>query len=464
MLRVFNHYIPSSIIWLILVELGVLYASVHLGIDVRFSEPFGDPSDKILLEPIMPKALSFTLAMWFSMTAMGLHTRNVVDDFAGMMIRIFLSFGLGFIGNTILFYLAPELFLGRGVFIITIFIAFFGILITRTFFQKINNNELFRLRVLVVGAGKKAKIIEKLEKQAQKRGQQIIGYVCVDSTVAYIDANKILKVKTSLLDLVREHDIDELVVAMTDRRQGFPAAQLMDCKMHGVIVRDLLNFVERVKGNIELEVLHPSNMIFSSGFIKANRNKRIFDVIVSLFILVLTSPVFILTAVLIWLSSFGTRPIFYKQIRTGLGGKDFFVRKFRSMKVNAEKDGGAQFAKKNDARVTFIGRIIRKTRIDELPQLLNVLKGEMSFVGPRPERPEFVEGFIKEIPHYDLRHVVKPGISGWAQICYPYGENIEDTKNKLEYDLYYIKNYSLFLDLTILFQTVQVVVFGQGAR
>ncbi len=464
MLRVFNHYIPSSILWLILIEFAVLFASVYLGVEVRFSEPFGEPVDKMLIEPIMPKALSFMFAMWFSMTAMGLHTRNIVNDFAGMMIRIFLSFGIGFVGNTLLFYMAPELFLGRGVFIITMFIAFFGILITRTFFQKINNNELFRRRILVVGAGKKAKIIEKLEEQARIRGQEIVGYVCVDSTVAYIDANKILKVKTTLLDLVREYDIDELVVAMTDRRQGFPAEQLMSCKMRGVFVRELLDFVERIKGNIELQVLHPSNMIFSSGFIKANRNKRIFDVVVSLSILVLTGPLFILTAALIWLSSFGTRPIFYKQLRIGLGGEEFFVRKFRSMIVNAEKDGGAQFAKKNDARVTFIGRIIRKTRIDELPQLLNVLKGEMSFVGPRPERPEFVKEFIKEIPHYELRHVVKPGISGWAQICYPYGENIEDTKHKLEYDLYYIKNYSLFLDLTILFQTVQVVVFGQGAR
>lgn len=463
MLRIFNHYIPTSILWLILVELAVLYASVYLGVELRFSVPFGVPSDKFLLEPIVPKAISFTLAMWMSMTVMGLHTRNVVDEFAGMMIRIFLSFGIGFIGNALLFYIAPELFLGRGVFVLTMFVAFFGILITRTFFQKLDNNLLFRRRILIVGAGKKAKIIEKLEKQAHKRGQEIIGYVCVDSTVAHIDAHKILKVKTDLLDLVRENSIDELVVAMTDRRQGFPSAQLMNCKMHGIFVRDLLNFAERIKGNIELEVLHPSIMIFSSGFIKATKNKRIFDLLVSFFILVLTSPIFVLTAALIWLSSFGTKPIFYKQIRTGLGGKEFYVLKFRSMKVDAEKNG-AQFAKKKDSRVTLIGKFIRKTRIDELPQLLNVLKGDMSFVGPRPERPEFVKEFIEKIPHYDLRHAVKPGISGWAQICYPYGENIEDTKSKLEYDLYYIKNYSLFLDLTIIFQTVQVVVFGQGAR
>lgn len=463
MFRLFQHYIPSSIIWLILVELVVLYFSVYLAVELRYSPPFGNPADKVILEPLLPKAISFMVAMWISMTAMGLHTRNVVDDFSGMMIRIFLSFGLGFVGNTLLFYVAPELFLGRGVFIFTILISFFGILFTRTIFQNINKNSLFQRRILVLGAGKKAKIIEKLEANADKRGQVILGYVCIDSTVAHVNADNIMRIKTTLFDLAKELDIDEIVVAMTDRRQGFPAKQLMDCKVHGIFIRDLLDFVERIKGNIELDVLHPSIMIFSHGFVKANKNKRIFDLIVSLFILILTSPIFILTASLIWLSSFGTKPIFYKQTRVGLGGKNFSVLKFRSMKVDAEKDG-AQFAKKKDSRVTFIGKIIRKTRIDELPQLLNVLKGDMSFVGPRPERPEFVKDFIEQIPHYDLRHAVKPGISGWAQICYPYGANIEDTKNKLEFDLYYIKNYSLFLDLTIIFQTVQVVVFGQGAR
>jgi lipopolysaccharide/colanic/teichoic acid biosynthesis glycosyltransferase len=166
---------------------------------------------------------------------------------------------------------------------------------------------------------------------------------------------------------------------------------------------------------------------------------------------------------LIWLSSFGRDPVFYRQVRMGIGDRPFTVLKFRSMKVNAEENG-AQFAKKNDSRVTMIGAFIRKTRIDELPQLINVLKGEMSFVGPRPERPEFVSGYEHDIPHYGLRHTVKPGITGWAQICYPYGDSLEDARKKLQFDLYYIKNYSLFLDLTILFQTAQVILFGKGAR
>ena len=207
-------------------------------------------------------------------------------------------------------------------------------------------------------------------------------------------------------------------------------------------------------------------MIFSSGFTSAvspSGGKRIFDVTVSLIILILASPIILLTTAAIWLSSLGREPVFYRQVRIGLCGAPFKVLKFRSMRVDAEKNG-AQFASKKDSRVTLIGAFIRKTRIDELPQLLNVLRGDMSFVGPRPERPEFVLNFQQSIPHYALRHVVKPGITGWAQICYPYGDNVEDTRNKLQYDLYYIKNYSSFLDMTILFQTMQVVLFGQGAR
>ena len=236
--------------------------------------------------------------------------------------------------------------------------------------------------------------------------------------------------------------------------------------MKGIVVRDIVHFMERVTGHIELNVLHPSTMIFSSGFTAAvspNGQKRVFDIVVSLLIITLTSPIIILTALSIWLSSLGRDPVLYRQTRTGLCNQPFDVLKFRSMKPDAEKNG-AQFAKKKDSRVTMIGAFIRKTRIDELPQLINVLKGEMSFVGPRPERPEFVLGFEQAIPHYSLRHTVKPGITGWAQICYPYGDSEKDTRNKLQYDLYYIKNYSMFLDLTILMQTVQVVLFGKGAR
>ncbi|MCW8855318.1 MAG: TIGR03013 family PEP-CTERM/XrtA system glycosyltransferase [Gammaproteobacteria bacterium] len=463
MLRIFHHYIPTSIVWLIVVEFIFLFASVYLGVEIRF---FDSPDGKQLLEPVFSKALSFSIAMWLSMTAMGLHTRNVIDDFSGLMIRIVLSFCLGFLGNTIVFYIYPDLFLGRGVFALSMMISFIGILFTRTVFQKLDKHKIFNRRILVLGVGSRAKILCDMNKAYNRQGYQIVGYIRSNEAVIEVAKENVLEIETTLVDLVLDKHIDEIVLAMDDRRQGFPVSGLLECKMLGVQIRDIVHFLERVTGHIELDVLHPSVMIFSSGFTKAvspGNGKRLFDIFACSVILILTSPILIGTYLAIWLSSYGRDPVFYKQTRIGLSNVPFEVLKFRSMKVDAEKDG-AQFAKKKDSRVTFIGAFIRKTRIDELPQLINVFKGDMSFVGPRPERPEFVLGFEHDIPHYSLRHTVKPGITGWAQICYPYGETIEDTRNKLQYDLYYIKNFSLFLDMTILFQTVQVVLFGQGAR
>ena len=463
MLRIFQHYIPTSIVWLIIIEFMVLYLSVYAGVEIRF---FEDPANKLLLEPLGPKALMFSAILWISMTSMGLHTRNVVDDFSSLMIRIFLSFGVGVIGSALVFYIYPELVLGRGVFGLALLIAFFGILLTRTVYQKLDNHHIFKRRILVMGTGEKSKIISKMSASAHMRGQEIVGYVPIDNKPPEVAEELVLQIETTLLDLAQDHHIDEIVLAMDDRRQGFPLSGLLECKMKGIFVREVVHFLERVTGHIELDVLHPSVMIFSSGFTKAvspGSGKRMFDIIASSLLLIIASPIIIFTAISIWLSSFGRDPVFYRQTRIGLCNGPFEVLKFRSMKTDAEKEG-AQFAKKKDSRVTMIGAFIRTTRIDELPQLINVLRGDMSFVGPRPERPEFVLGYEQSIPHYTLRHTVKPGITGWAQISYPYGETDEDTRNKLQYDLYYIKNYSLFLDMTILFQTIQVVLFGQGAR
>ena len=463
MLRIFHHYIPSSIVWLIAVEFFVLFLSVYIGIEIRFLD---SPDSKQLLEPVLSKSLSYSVAMWLSMTAMGLHTRNVVDDFSGLMIRIILSFCLGFLGNAIIFYIYPDLFLGRGVIALSMGVSFFGILLTRTIFQKLDKHKIFNRRILVLGVGSRAKILSDMNGVYKRQGYHIAGYVRSNEAAAEVSNDKILEIETTLVDLVLDNNIDEIVLAMDDRRQGFPVSGLLECKMLGVQIRDIVHFLERATGHIELDVLHPSVMIFSSGFTKAvspGNGKRLFDIIVCSVILILASPLLIITYIAIWLSSFGKYPVFYKQTRIGISNVPFEVLKFRSMKVDAEKNG-AQFARKQDSRVTLIGAFIRKTRIDELPQLINVLKGDMSFVGPRPERPEFVLGFEHDIPHYSLRHTVKPGITGWAQICYPYGETLEDTRNKLQFDLYYIKNFSLFLDMTILFQTIQVVLFGQGAR
>jgi len=449
-----------------LVELVVLFLSVYAGVYARFYDSTNIAHEFELLAPLDLKAATFALIMWLSMTATGLHARSNVDDFSGMMIRIFVSFLLG-LGVIILsYYLYPAIFLGRGVFAFALLVAFFGILFTRTIFQKLDNHKVFNRRLLIMGAGEKATLMEGRKAFAGTRGYEIVGFVDVDQNEVQVESNSLLEITSTLLDLCLDNEVDEIVLAMDDRRIGFPLSGLLECKMKGIVVRDLLDSLERITGHIELEALHPSAVIFSDGFTKAvsvSYAKRLFDILASLVILLATGPIILITMLSIWLSSFGRNPVFYRQIRLGLCDAPFEVMKFRSMKTDAEKDG-AQFAKKKDARVTRIGAFIRKTRIDELPQLLNVLKGDMSFIGPRPERPQFVLGFEQSIPHYSLRHTVKPGITGWAQICYPYGDTEEDTKNKLQYDLYYIKNYSLFLDMTILFQTVQVVLFGQGAR
>ena len=464
MVRVFRHYIPSSIIWLIFVETLLLYVSVYIGVEIRFSTPGEHVA--LVQTDLWVKALTFTIIMGVSLTAMGLYQRNLIIDFASMMIRLFIGFGVGFVFLTLAFYVLPKLFLGRGIIGFALMSAFFGIIFSRTLFQKVMNSDSFKNQVLVLGAGKHASQVEELNEQCNKRGFEIVGYVPLHENELLIDDSRIISIPDSIYNYAVDNNINEIVIAIDDRRKKFPADDLLNCKMEGIDVRDMVSFFERITGHLQLDALQPSVLIFSTGFSHAllqSISKRLFDIIVAAVILIIASPIILITAIVIYLSSFGRDPVLYRQLRVGLNDKLYNVLKFRSMKTDAEKDG-AQYAKKNDSRVTRIGSFIRTTRIDELPQLFNVLKGDMSFVGPRPERPEFVEGYSERISHYGLRHKVKPGITGWAQICYPYGETEEDAKKKLQYDLYYLKNYSLFLDFTIIFQTLQVVLFGKGAR
>jgi sugar transferase (PEP-CTERM system associated) len=261
-------------------------------------------------------------------------------------------------------------------------------------------------------------------------------------------------------------------VAIDERRRGpgteggIPLAELMDCRLSGIRVCDVQQFIEREASKLDVDLLRPSWLVFSDGFIMSPRrrlSKRAFDLVASLGLLLLFWPVMIAITVAIWVESRYSGPILLRQQRVGLGGAPFELLKFRSMVRDAEPDGPV-WASHNELRVTRVGRVIRKTRLDELPQLINVLKGEMSFVGPRPERPVFVNQLKAKIPYYAERHRVKPGITGWAQLCYPYGASVEDAKEKLQYDLYYLKNHSILLDLIILLQTVEVVVIGRGAR
>jgi sugar transferase (PEP-CTERM system associated) len=284
--------------------------------------------------------------------------------------------------------------------------------------------------------------------------------------VALRDGVTVFDQRRRLVDLVREHRISEIIVAVREQRGGgVPMDQLLDCRIGGVPIMDLAGFYERAKAEVPVDSLKTSWLVYGDGFVQGRlrqASKRVFDVVSSAVLLTLASPVMVLTALAIRLDSPG--PILYRQERVGLAGKGFSCIKFRSMRTDAEKDGVARWATKNDSRITRVGAFIRKTRIDELPQLFSVLHGEMSMVGPRPERPSFVAQLREQIPYYDLRHTVKPGLTGWAQVRYAYGASLEDARKKHQFDLYYVKNNSVLLDLQVLIETVSVVLFREGAH
>ncbi len=464
MIRIFKHYVPTALLYLCLIEAVIFVVATYLGALLRFVEQGLVMSEDV--GPLLPRAIVFLLVMMGCMTAMGLYQRHLLHGLRGMFIRIGMSFLVGFVVMSLLFYLFPQLLLGRGAFGLMLSIAVTGIIIARLVYVRVVDQDAIKRRILVLGAGDKAALIDQLlKRKADRRGFLIVGYVQIGNEKVAVKSDAVLLHELPLVDIANKYDVDELVVAVTDRRVAFPVDEILDCKMEGVDVVELLAFFERQYGKIILDILQPSWLIYSDGFGKSVMRsvaKRVFDVLASVMLLSMTLPIVLITAIAIYVNDRG--PVFYKQVRVGKNWRLFEVLKFRSMRVDAEKDDTPQFADKEDSRVTRVGKIIRMLRIDELPQLINVLRGDMSFVGPRPERPAFVEEFSEDIPYYAERHRVKPGITGWAQISYPYGASKNDTIHKLQYDLYYVKNYSLFFDLMILFLTAEVVLWGKGAR
>jgi len=347
-------------------------------------------------------------------------------------------------------------------------LGFIATALGRLLVSLVVSREALRQRVLVIGTGRHANLlVSRMRRQTDRRGFQLVGFVPMGENVEMVDAALHIDRSPGLAALVDEHDVDEIVVAVDDRRGVLPMKELLQCRVAGTNIVSLADFFEREAGKIKLGVLDPSVLVFGEGF-KCNSmrqaTKRLFDVVSSGVLLVLAAPLMILTALAILIESGFGQPILYQQERVGERGHNFPVLKFRSMRTDAEKDGVARWATSNDDRITRVGRFIRKVRIDELPQIFNVLRGDMSFVGPRPERPQFVEQLTREIPYFGLRHCVKPGITGWAQLRYAYGASVEDAAEKLKYDLYYVKHNSMLFDIAILLQTVEVVLFGKGAR
>jgi len=349
---------------------------------------------------------------------------------------------------------------------LAVILAVGGVLTSRLIFARVADEDIFKRRVLVYGAGYAAAALTRLRRAADRHAFALVGFVQPADEERAVPSERVLESDGDLCALCERLAITEVVVAMDDRRRGFPIPELLDCRLAGIDVTELLTFLERETGRVHIDLLNPSWLIFGQGFRRDPLrlfSSRALDVLASLGVLIVALPAMALTFFAIKIEDGWQAPALYRQERVGLGGRVFKVLKFRSMRQDAELNG-AQWAQHGDPRVTRVGAIIRKLRIDELPQVFNVLRGHMSFVGPRPERPEFVAQLAEKIPYYVQRHCIKPGITGWAQLCYPYGSSEKDALEKLQYDLYYIKNNSLLFDLAILIQTAEVVLFGKGAR
>ncbi len=408
----------------------------------------------------MVVTIIFQLCLYF----FDLYDLNSGISMPDTVTRITQAFGFGCIILAILYYLIPDLLISSRVFWSGYLVICLTITLWRSFYHFVLRKRLFVQSVIIVGTGKLACDIAREVEGRRDSVNKVVAFVG-DEDPEY-NPNKV-PVYLQLEDMepaVSLQQVERIIVAPDDRRGSTPVQTLLQCKLRGIIVEHGVSFYERIAGRVLVERLAPSWIIFSDGFgfSRLKRSlKRCADICLSVILLILTLPVLLLSAIIVKLESAG--PIFYRQERVGQYGIPFYLIKLRSMCQDAEKDG-AVWASVNDQRVTRFGAIIRKVRIDELPQLWNVIKGEMSFVGPRPERPIFVEQLVKEIPYYGIRHVIKPGITGWAQICYPYGASKEDALRKLEYDLYYLKNFSIALDFVIVFRTIKTVLGQRGAR
>jgi sugar transferase (PEP-CTERM system associated) len=350
---------------------------------------------------------------------------------------------------------------------LAILLAFAGLLLIRHAVVLPLVVRLLPHRVLVLGTGPEARLVEASLALNNPLGTRLVGFYGVERPQdAAVAPSRVIAKSASLEEVVRQLSINEIIIAVRQQRGGvLPLRSLLNCRISGVQITDLAGYFERVHGQVPIEALKVSWLIYGHGFRQSawrNTVKRSFDLAASLALIIVALPLATVAALLI--AAEGGGPVIYRQQRVGLHGRVFTVYKMRTMAQDAEKDGKAAWAAVNDARVTRVGRLLRLTRVDELPQLLNVLKGEMSFVGPRPERPEFVAMLTEQIPFYEVRHSVKPGLTGWAQVRYSYGATVEQSIRKLEYDLYYVKNHTLVLDLLILFETMRVVLLGEGAR
>ncbi|GGC19596.1 sugar transferase [Novosphingobium marinum] len=461
MIRLFKHYIPHAVVLLWLVDVLLLVGAGEASWQLRASQigmVAGPFADRLALHG------AFAAMMVTAMVSVGVYGADALRSMRYAGARLLVAISLGVIALAFLDFLLGEQNFWRSTLAYSMAFAIIFLMLNRLVLGGLLGTSAFRRRVLVLGAGTRAQRLRELGERPES-GFAIVGYIAMNESHLVVEEAIARGAISNLTRFVENLGVSEVVLAIEERRNSLPLKDLLRIKTTGVHVNDFSSFVERETGRVDLDTVNPSWLIFSDGFSSGRAvssvAKRLFDVSASALLLVATGPVIALFALLVKLDSKG--PAFFKQTRVGLFGQDFELIKLRSMRTDAEA-AGAQWATKDDPRVTRIGKFIRKVRIDELPQAWSVLKGEMSFVGPRPERPEFVSDLEQQLPYYAERHMVKPGITGWAQINYPYGASMEDSRHKLEYDLYYAKNYTPFLDLLILLQTLRVILWNDGAR
>lgn len=459
-IKLLGHYVFAPVLVLAAVEaLAILFAH---WIAARFFPVPGKPVHILCASGVLVVSCSF---LW--LVTMGLYSQRLRQRLFGVMLRVTLGLLLGGLTARAISLLVLDHWIPGTILATSSLCSWMLLLSTRAIAHDGLDEDFFKRRILVLGAGRRAARLLQLRRRADRRGFKVVGFVAMPGDTPSVRGEPVIELSECLLEFARRHAIREIIVAMDDRRNTFPFRALLDCRIAGIAVSELGTFLERETGKVFLDAVDPSWLIFGGGFRHSLLRQlfdRSFDLFASAIILLFGAPLMLLVILAIKIEDGWSAPVLYRQERVGQHGRLFSVVKFRSMRVDAELNDIAQWAQPNDSRVTRVGAFIRTTRLDELPQLLNVLRGAMSFVGPRPERPTFVLRLGEAIPFYAERHSVKPGITGWAQLCYPYGASDLDAIEKLQYDLFYVKNRGLMFDLMILLQTVEVILFGKGSR
>lgn len=442
----------------------LIFSAVILGTLIRFQFDLEEVLDYPFLPP---KTILVVLACQLCLYYFDFYDLNGTANRQELSFRLLEGLGAAAIVMALTYYLVPALIIGREILLFSFVLIGVSLYLWRLLYNRLLADKRFKERMLILGSGDMAKEIAREVINRRDARYRVVGFIDDDPELLGVSLVNPTVIANSdqMLQRANKERISRIVVALSDRRGKFPIDVLLQCRFNGIHVEEGASFYERLTGKIPVEALRPSWLIFSDGFAHSNlslRLKGLIDVSVSLMALLLLSPLMLLVSLAIKLESRG--PVLFRQERVGKDGRVFVLSKFRSMREDAEAETGPVWAEEDDPRITQVGKILRKSRIDEIPQMFSVLKGEMSFVGPRPERPFFVNQLSRQIPYYHQRHTVKPGITGWAQVNYPYGSSLEDAQEKLRYDLYYIKHISTLFDLLILFQTIKVILFGRGAR